>query len=318
MLAEISDFRCHVFSGGYQCKEIQRGDKRFRAVVQKEELGFFNERNPLQDSPLLHREFAGLDLTEEAFLSFADRWGLLHGDLNADDLGDLQEKTRGVSTHGDSTKDWFENITKMKGLVKLWDGLQKGSENDLSQLFELIPDEKGKSPEVRYKEFPDEICPIFYTDREWASFSSIFARGGIRQIARICFYDLFEELSSLGDLGPRLGFNRETGEPTLFLVPDDLENALWLSFAREILGKKNLRQCAFCKKSFDLLEGGKKRRPRSDKTFCSPKCRAAAFRGKALAEVQKREKVADDRGQLGSDQPSGEDAIKVQEERKMT
>jgi hypothetical protein len=52
-------------------------------------------------------------------------------------------------------------------------------------------------------------------------------------------------------------------------------------FAEEILGERNLKQCMYCRRYFEVTKETNDRQQRSDKKYCSPKCRGAAFRERA-------------------------------------
>src|SRR5262249_44067314 len=126
MLAEISDFRWHVFSCGYECKDCNVGGETLRIVAPKwrHDDSSFDEGNLISRYPLeepgLHRKFAELSLTEDAIVNFANAWGPLE---NAHELEPDEYEERMVAWKGDDVRSWFEQIRTMKALVELWDVL---------------------------------------------------------------------------------------------------------------------------------------------------------------------------------------------------
>src|SRR5262249_45644634 len=158
MFAEISDFRWHVFSGGYECKDAKgAGEDAFRVVVPKsgEKVGLV-ERHPLEE-PALYPTFAGLDPTEEPIIDFANEWGPLKNahEFELQDIGDEEVELTGWV--GDSTEDWFTEIKKMKALVELWDLLKGGKEKQFSDVIdlELSGDETLWDVDIRFKQVPE-------------------------------------------------------------------------------------------------------------------------------------------------------------------
>lgn len=68
----------------------------------------------------------------------------------------------------------------------------------------------------------------------------------------------------------------------ILVSPRSLISALWLQFALAIDGRKAYKQCPTCQNWFEIGKWGS----RADKTFCSNKCRQAAY------DARKRELTA--------------------------
>ncbi len=302
MLAEISAFRGHVFSGGYKCQDSTfRGDT-FRSVVPKwfdddpeeeasvhpaegqtvaeddfiEEKGNLIERYPLEEEPGLYRAFASLELTEQAILEFANKWGPLENahELDPDEYADTM-----VAYVGDRLASWFTEINRMKVLVELWDVLTGNKRRKLSDVVEVKTWEQLASwwVDIVFKNAPELRWDFHIHDRDWPGFSDPPEMAEKRELARMSLMDLVND-SLWGSCSPWLRMGEQPGEVTLCFTPHNLIGAFWLSFAQEILGEKTLKQCMYCKRSFEVSRDGNERRQRSDKKYCSPKCRAAAFK----------------------------------------
>ncbi|HYV34628.1 MAG TPA: hypothetical protein VE988_02925 [Gemmataceae bacterium] len=294
MLTKLSEFRWHVFSKGYKCEDctLRRGEKA-RVVVPKwwnndpseaEKLeeaevtlteGDLNEVFPLDEEPGLYRKFAGLDLIEEAILRFADRWGPLE---NAHEVEPDEYENTMVAFVGDTTQEWFTQIRRMRALVELWDVLQGKTKRKLADLIDTVISECNWSwdVEIRFKEYPDLNWHQTFRERDWPGFSALES-GRTREVARTCLFDLVNE-SLWGSCSPWLSPNDSDDAVTVCLTPHNLKAAMWLMFAQELTGEKDLKQCLYCKGYFEASTDTKDRRQRSDKKYCSPKCRGAAFR----------------------------------------
>jgi hypothetical protein len=293
MLTQLSDFRWHVFSRGYKCEGGTGQNARFvvpkwldpdpseRRPIEEGDLdpmaGDLNELYPLEDEPGLYRKFAGVDLTEEAVLAFADRWGPLE---NAHEIEpDAFENTM-VAFVGDTIEAWFTQIRRMKALVELWDVLQGKTKKKLADVIHVEKYECSWSwdVEIRFKDHPNLRWNYTFRERDWPGFSELLESGGTREVARACLLDLVNE-SLWESCSPWLSTEEDNERVTLCLTPHNLKAALWLMFAQEILGERNLKQCLCCRRYFEVTK--ETRQQRSDKKYCSPKCRGAAFRERA-------------------------------------
>jgi hypothetical protein len=65
------------------------------------------------------------------------------------------------------------------------------------------------------------------------------------------------------------------GPPSLCIVPDDLDSALWLQFAQAVSNNTHLQRCSICPAWFTYGTGTGRRKSAQ---YCSPKCSKAAYR----------------------------------------
>jgi hypothetical protein len=243
----------------------------------------------------IHRTFAALELNESSIISFANQWGPLTGsherhedealphtgkDEELKDDDEMFVDSEDFYTKFDKIEVWFEKIARMKALVSLWDLVRKRNEVGISELveFEQIGNEEYcYSVRIRFKSAKTIRWSIDFRPREWPNFSVYFGRGGKIALAQRCILDLINE-SLWGQSSTGVAAREGSQEFALLFCPHNLEAVLWLSFVREIVGERTLKQCVFCKKHFEVPSDKDARRQRSDKQFCSSKCRAAAFR----------------------------------------
>lgn len=86
----------------------------------------FLSTNPIAENPSLFLEFAGLDGSDESFLEFANKYGLLTKGL---ELGlELSTEIRGLyyqrPAMGESLKAWQDEHTYFKTLVNGWENIK--------------------------------------------------------------------------------------------------------------------------------------------------------------------------------------------------
>ena len=278
MMFDISTLRWHVFAGGYVCEDRVIDRKKTRCIAPNMDARDFslNERFPLESDPALFRKFAATELSEKGILSFADEWGPLWDphDFGEEFLDpDYEEENITDFTWTYVPNDrWYQEIRTMRALVDLWDVLASPHARKLSEVLDITrePDRDVFHGDVRFKSMPELRWGYFFHEDERPS--------GVRELARMCL--LYHINGALwGTCSPwlRNGCGRDESI-TSCLIPHNLDAALWLMFAQEVLGEKKLKQCLQCKRHFELSAEKDERRRRSDKKYCSPKCRAAAFR----------------------------------------
>ncbi len=280
MIGEVSTLRWHVFSGGYLCEDHLIDGKKTRSLAPDMESRDFSlrERFPLDEDPALFRKFAATELTEKGLIAFANEWGPL---WDAHDFGDdFLDPDWEEENITDFTWTWvpidrvFKEIRIMKSLVDLWDVLEGDHEKKLSDVIDVKRegDRNFVHGELTFKDVPDLRWSFFFEEGE--------RPGGIRELARMCL--LYHINSALwGTCSPWLRMGERPQNATFCLIPHSLDAALWLMFAQEVLGEKELKQCVYCKAHFEISKVKNDRRQRSDKKYCSAKCRASAFRERA-------------------------------------
>lgn len=281
MRAEVSEFRWQVFDGGYVCQNHDVDGKKTRCLSPALDEGYFSvsDRYPMADDPALFRKFAAVEPTEAGIIDFANQWGPLRSELDfwEDYLGEDEVPTSLVWTF-EPAKLWFEEIRRMNALVGLWDALK--SKQSLADLIEVRKEEfhGNLQGRVSFKAAPGLGWNFSFGRRNRPG-------GGIRELARLALLEMIND-SLWGACSPWLNAGRSTTESALLLTPHHLNAALWLMFAQEILGEKKLKQCQYCKGHFEISTPGNQRRQRRDRKYCSPKCRAAAFRERTQPHQQ--------------------------------
>jgi hypothetical protein len=298
---DISTLRWHVFAGGYVCDNHVIDGKKTRCIapnVMEAREFFLKERFPLKEDPALFRKFAATELTEKGVLSFANDWGPL---WEAHDMGDQfldpdfeEENICDFTWTYVPVESWYEEIKTMRALIELWDVLGSRKEKKLSEVLDIKreADRDVLQGDVRFKSMPELRWHYFFHEDERPS--------GVRELAGMCLlYHINGALWDTCSPWLRNGHGRDEGISSC-LIPHNLDAALWLMFAQEILGEKKLKQCSYCKRHFELTAEKDERRGRSDKKYCSPKCRAAAFRDRMEnAPVRVEQKTKGKRAKKG-------------------
>jgi hypothetical protein len=167
----------------------------------------------------------------------------------------------------------------MRALVGLWDVLNGNNDTKVSEIIDLVVtgDESHWDVVIAFKQAPEIKRFFAFNERTWPGFSDLLETGGDRQLAKMCLVELVND-SLWGSCSPMLNMDEDDGRIELLLTPNNLLAALWLMFAQEILGEKNLQRCLSCGRYFEVCNEENGRRQRSDKKYCGPKCRATAFR----------------------------------------
>jgi hypothetical protein len=312
-MMEFCSFAWPVFDGGYECLEVVDHESGKLDHVSVEPTDFSDSvrlKKPLLDNPSLFREFAELPLTEEGILSFANEWGQLLTrpdlDLEAEEESEDDDRVPACDSTtfdepGDVTDHWYQQIKRMRALVRVWDLIQEGDEAGLAQVMKAQRLGGLQTVGVDFTEIPEPRRLTYINREDLPDHLRRLKAGRLQEFAKLALYEhvngQFEDRCS-----PWIAPDPDTREPVLRLTPRNLEAALWFQFADAIAGKKKLRQCPRCKRYFAVSEQGKGRRSRSDRVWCSDACRIAGFlerRETALLLHQQGKSKAEIARQLG-------------------
>ena len=278
-----------------------------------------DEYEPLKDNSGLFRELAAVELTPEAISAFATRYGpLTRGQLHvpvehrsnnypqppADcklvysyfsslspegleaDNWEASWHLRGAVS-GDSLATWTENIRLLRALIAVWESIGQ-----------------GRKAVARYAEFSlqDGNQTIVLKDEDGPIGDSIrFDKASKVTIEVAAEHALIDAIAkrvryanSISLYPPESIHSRK-----LAIVPRSLRDAIWLQFGLAVLENKKYRSCEICGKPFEVSPGV----GRTNKTLCSPACKARAHRQRrdqALALAKKGVSAKDIAQRLGS------------------
>lgn len=204
------------------------------------------EYDPLEHTCLFH-EFERTGTNKKAIKGFAGKYGSL----------------RRVES---SVKEWRDEITQMQEAVWLWRSV---TDENTRKLGDVVHWSNGG---VSYKplkfDIPNEDSSLYGFRRgeiikPSKLFLSILVNNKIKNVkARLTQTDIKGPTHDL--LGPW----------KLAMIPDSLLSAMWFQLARAIAENKLYRDCSWCNTPFEIATG----KGRSDKQYCSDKCRQAASR----------------------------------------
>ncbi len=267
---------------------------------------------PLADHPALFREFAGTEVSRNAILAFANRWGLLGG--NCVELIDTSQHVpfrparldiQGRTTQriGVRFRTWASEIARMRNTIELWDFVRTGDEENLASRIRWDGPNTVvfHAPEIQTFRLTDPLSEITDTehvvsdpltgltnyrdaaytiasDRCYPDRLRKFSRGEVLGPARDCVQD-FVNLSLKARVSPRLEESAPATRPQIRLVPHGLIGALWLQLAQSIDGDRDYRRCSECLTWFEIAPGS----GREDKRYCSNACRMRAYRKRKAA-----------------------------------
>jgi hypothetical protein len=231
---------------------------------------------PLADETGLFRVFAETDLSPEAVLDFANRYGPLG----------LRNPEGGVPPP-EALRTWRGLILEMRYLVRLWDEARRGDAAALAQSVGW--DERAGG--VIYRSVPEVLRVISFStvpqpqlfeveEGPPAVDDHLLPRASLPlawgDTCGAALYFVQEKLNRhLGDDAPaHLVWSPRRGRSTLRIMPQGLWGALCLQFARAVSGDLEYQRCPVCGRWFELSPGVN----RANKQTCSGSCRTKLYR----------------------------------------
>ena len=247
--------------------------------------------HPLSAFSGLFRNFAATDPRLDAIKGFADRYGLLGGNLRRRIV--LYGQGRG-SKHpmgfGEHVDGWVNEILIMRLAVDLWESARQGDADHLGRMISWAPDGTRVSidthPDLQRGQLPQQKPAhvhraVIADERLDQEILARFVLGDPIGPALHCMQSLINEHLD-HRASPRLLWAANRDRLGLYIVPDGLIGALWLQFARAVEREARFRQCLECTTWFEVAPG----RGRSDKQFCSTACRTRAYRKRQAEAVR--------------------------------
>ena len=207
---------------------------------------------PLENDSALHRNFASLDLTEEAYLSFAAQYGLLGGGLEAPiEIPAGKAGAKQIVSVGEPVKAWTSEVESLRNAIHLWELVQG---NDGAALKRYFEEEKPQLP---------------------PKFSALVTVG---QSGKPAFYVLKGEIRAhlQGQVPLGVTASDDIEGPVVDFPVQSLRVGLWLMLSLEIHDQRRFKSCAQCGKWFEILTGAR----RTTRVYCSDACRIKTYRGR--------------------------------------
>jgi hypothetical protein len=260
-------------------------------ALQRNEGVPFHAYRPLAEHPALFRDFADTRTTPEAILAFANRHGRLRGQILV--LGGSNEITL-----GETLFDWRQGILSMRGMVALWDAIQKGNVKELSGRVKVTGDAirgcftrpaiGGSSPDAdRVEGIEEERWRTVWSRKKNPEVFTLLTRNDLRRAARLVLqHEVNAVLPML--VSSRFVWDADRGQSSLRIVPISLFGAMCLQLAQAIDGDRRYQACPVCHRWFELTPGVN----RADRLMCSDTCRTKAYR---LRKEKARQRHAEGR-----------------------
>jgi hypothetical protein len=285
----LFEFSWNVPEHGYRWVEAQRAagpgrgpDKEaaLERVLVEIPSGRYRNYNPFRDYRALFRTFAALDGSEAAILAFANKFGALSlGNVTGFPvLGDYfstvnmgrfwTAKTEGAGrqeVHGDSFNAWRQRIAVMRHAVGIWNMVRIG---DRVALERFIHWKEG--PEILYRH-PGRVSVIASPTYHPELLAQVPPGNTIIPAKMFLVRELQENLTGRVSWRPVLS---ENGDICSRVVPQSLLGCLWLELEDTITGDRTQIPCPVCSEWFEVRSSG----VRSDKMYCSPRCKTKAYR----------------------------------------
>jgi hypothetical protein len=304
-------FRWPVGEAGYRWEPRTflgtRGEDRFAytgRVLIASGSGASRKYNPLAE-PELFRKFAECRIREPDMAEFAGTYGMLGVGEELDDYW-RSPWPKGLTRalYGERLFTWQNEILAMRAAFRIWQSLKSGSVKDVPIFVLPEPEVVGRwseQGEGLLKSADDiDVESVFtvgtadddvdahhyfseigekhpFLDRP--TLGSADAAWGLlirlvnRRLLRRC--------------GPYL-FDRDPNRHSLMVrvAPQNLLGAIWWQFGRVVSGESKYRPCKVCERPIELSKGDDGFR--SDRVFCSPKCKSKDHREKVKQVKQLR------------------------------
>lgn len=240
---------------------------------------------PLRTEPALFRTFAFLNPTPDSILAFAKEYG--HLGVEMDHSGNFVARP-GEARYENPVEPidvWQDEIRAMRDVVTVVDLVK---DRDYDQLrSRLTKDEKsGRFTFSTLVQDQHDLWP-------WEGFSTIWVEPdpgimklGTAILERQAWLFIQEAANAhLHQHRPSVDVRWPRGEstPQLFVVPENLLQAMWLQFAEALGGSRDFHRCdrEGCGRWFERAPQARRR----SATYCSTACRNRAWRDRRPAGV---------------------------------
>ena len=299
MKDELLSFNWPVHSYGYVWIDAalngdsEDGNKtdRFRVLSTGKEQTSENWKvdhyDPFLKFPALFRTFADTEPTEQGILEFANRYGLLGGDvtIQTPSVSPIDGPFEPVYQF-EHFSVWEWEIRWMQHAVSMWDSVREGDSKYLSEFIYWIDEDTVEFKFNLQSSFKTWMqyghIPIM-SGRETFSrevgrdqLSKSFPYGNVIQPA-LYFMQMIVNRGMIDRVSLGCTWSTDLNRPRLQLHPYGLIGALWLQFAQAIDGDKNFHLCSNCRK---WSRGGPK-----SKRYCSDACRMQDYRVRKAART---------------------------------
>jgi hypothetical protein len=206
--------------------------------------------NSYRPHPGIFRDFARLEQTPKAVLSFANRYGPLRQRLEFN-----------------AFPFWRKGIQDMAKLVTLSDAVTAGDWN-------TIPEALAPFLANAYLRDAADIRPIRQKQKRGEEVSR-------NELAHAAVIRLWQAIAPIQRLEAQGSWNSMTGKVELRLKHADLLGIMFFQLGHALIGGRRFRQCTVCGK-WSLLEPGVNR---ADRTTCSGYCRLKLCRQRRAKAV---------------------------------
>jgi hypothetical protein len=219
----------------------------------------------------IHRTFAGIDFTQSHnILKFANKYGLLGGDHTIWPLIFLNQNTS-PTMHGESLASWKNLGKELKSLIYVWDMIEKRDIRNLEKVIIWDKNMEGVNYESEDKSVRTWLASNPSDPNKIKYQPGILSNWVPGDVIGPAIYYVCREVNK--NLGSKFSYailpfvNNE-----LCIKPDNLDAAIWFSFAREVSGRIKFALCARkgCSEWFQRYDARQQ--------YCSDACKMAAYR----------------------------------------
>jgi hypothetical protein len=283
MADELIDFVWRIPTAGYQwisaeCLGKEESPQRYLVYASGEPVQPARDYSPFVSTSGLFKRFAETAPTEKGIAAFANKFGWLGGRLTSGPLSAAEGTPR---LYGETFNSWQETIKCMADIVTLWECAKLGKLSAISrQVF-------WKGNAVFHRSRDRQNLEVIASEHLYPELLAGFSRGDLQLPAMYAVQRQINRELAKHTASPKLLWHR--GQLVLRQSATSLIGAIWLQFAKAVEGNKGYRQCENCR---EWIEIGGRRAARSDKRFCTPSCKSAAWQRdaklRALEQASKK------------------------------
>lgn len=270
-------FQWRVHADGYYCADETLFERRFHASSVQ-----YTSYYPLQKYTGLFQDFARLQLTEEAIVSFANNHGFLGASIPSLDASEFPDE------RSEYIRFWIKEISEMSMCVELWDAIQADDERKIAEHIERFPTEQ----KPRTIQQGDTVRKgLFCANRIVLDDLGIESAAGIcpaipnpsnviQEALNTLQFSINLHIFGLWQTG--LTWDESEQRMGICIVPTSLLGAMWLQFAEAVSGRKGYGSCPGCGRYFEVHTEN----ARSDKTYCSEACKSKNYRDRKARALE--------------------------------
>jgi hypothetical protein len=244
----------------------------------------------VQRRQTLFLDLAGTAPTPEGMAQFRQRFGdrPAGGAVVDADTGHVLSRIVGCNPSLPGDEELRQEILALRQCVRLWELVRDDQIDALKRYIRWQPDPEGGYSVVYNAGAdvpPDQPAPSPVVIASASVYPELRRQMNPDDLVTPAVVFLQRLVNERLD---RMMTSRLLGKPQerelgLYSVPKDVVGSIWLQFAEAVAGKKEFERCEVCRTWIEKSGRGRSRKDqerkgRSDRLYCSPRCKQEAYR----------------------------------------